>query len=73
MGVLLYGVYLFISSGIQENGKTFIGGQKTFLLEAEDWIEKAELAIEKVKDANDINKLFRKSYSKTNYKGGATI
>jgi len=68
MGVFMYGVYLFIRNGIKEN-QTFIGGQKTFFEEWQDWYDKAKIAIDNVK-GDDYIKLFK---NKNKYKGGVSL
>jgi len=70
MGVFLYGVYLFINNGIINN-ETYIGGQKTFFEEWQDWYDKAKMVIDKF-EGNDYKKLFR-SKNRTNFKGGVSL
>jgi hypothetical protein len=70
MGIFMYSVYLFINNGISaKEDKTFIGSQKTFFSEFEDWYEKAEMEIEKIKKADDISLLFNRK-NKSNFRGG---
>ena len=53
MGVFLYGTYLFIKSGIQEN-KTYIKTITNYFLEFEGWYDKAEAQIKKAKSLNEL-------------------
>lgn len=60
MGAFLYGTYLFIQSGIQEN-KTFIKTVANYLKEYDDWYDEA---YEIIKDAKTVNELFTKTVAK---------
>jgi len=68
-GVFLYSLYLFIRSGIKGDN-TYIGSQKTFLSEWEDWYMQAENLID---NAEKVETLFKHSVSKSSHKGGVAL
>ena len=68
-GIFMYAVYLFVSSGIKGD-QTYIGSQKTFLTEWEDWYMAAETAIE---NATSVDGLFRGRRKGAKHKGGVAL
>jgi len=69
-GVFMYGLYLFIRSGIK-GSETFIGSQKTFLSEWEDWYSEAENLIDK---AEKVEELFKhRGKQGSTHKGGVAL
>lgn len=67
-GILMYAVFLYIRSGIKGD-QTYIGSQKTFLEEVDDWYMVAETAIRKVTKVEDLFK----RHSGSRHKGGVAI